>query len=257
MLPISSSSSTPLTALPLEPCAAPSKTPPSTPQKITKSPPASPEKAVKLSKEQLAEILAKSPVKPSSSLNGRECKRAWDDKELGSPSKKENLHDIKKRHLEHLGPEATTSPFKNTTTSSLSSPLGARAVQHLIDNNLTTGRNVAIIIVKLGDGTYGYMIKATEGPPSDNHAELKCFDALPEEYKDPKLITLVFSLREFCKTGGSCHQKFKVAVDKEKVEIVFSFTHPGKEAEIRKALAEKGVRDVTPKSKAKARLFGL
>lgn len=137
---------------------------------------------------------------------------------LGTPSKIDDIVQVRKRHLDFI--DASDSPFKISEKTIFGKcPLSKRAIKHKKENDLTTGRNVAIIIAYDSiKKELIYTIDATDGPPGPRHAELLAYDALPKHIKSNKKkedILLIYTERAPCKKGSDCHRKVKLVISKE------------------------------------------
>lgn len=195
------------------------------------------ERRKSLTPDELEKILAKSPYEKDSFLSPPRTLT----KKLThtTPSDIRLAGQIRKRHLEEAN--TSNSPFKNEKMTEYGKePLSQRAKKHKIDNDITAGRNVSVVIFfDTMAEKYQYVIANTIGHPGGPHAELRALDALPKHISTEN-IHLVYTEREPCHKGSNCHCKLKAMLDST-TKVVYSVKGVSEE-EFRKLQAEHGIR---------------
>lgn len=143
--------------------------------------------------------------------------------DLGTPTKITNITELRKRHLDHVG--VSDSPNKNMKQVPYGEhELSQEAIQYKLDNDITTGRNVAVAEFESPVSKKTRRIKvATEGPPGTcPHSELTALAMTGEKAQR------VFSDRKPCRL---CHRKIKLA--HPDVEVLYSADYSDDRAEQR------------------------
>lgn len=142
---------------------------------------------------------------------------------FGTPTKITKITDLKKRHLDHVG--ASDSPNKNMKQVPYGEhELSQEAIQYKLDNDITTGRNVAVAEFESPVSKKKRRIKvSTQGPPGTcPHSELTALAMTGEKAQR------VFSDRKPCRL---CHRKIKLA--HPDVEVLYSADYSDDRAEQR------------------------
>ncbi len=171
--------------------------------------------------------------------------------QFGSPTK---VEQIRKRHLEDA--TQSSSPFKKARVTCYGEEsLSKKAIEYKKEHDLTTGRNVSIVLFPSPKSKkQRYMIAATAGHPCNPHAELKVLGMLPENIKK---IDLLYTERQPCQKGSDCHRKLKGILDPS-VEVSYSIPYPidkeerrNSEAKFRQLQQEHGIRAARVKKQVK------
>src|SRR5207249_3650598 len=96
-----------------------------------------------------------------------------------------------------------------------------RSIAYKKENNLTTGRNVAIVVFKSPKSQkQRYTIASTQGHPCNAHAEIKALDLIPKN----GTVQTIYSERKPCQKGSNCHRKLKAVVPPD-AEIIHSIEY--------------------------------
>jgi len=181
----------------------------------------------------LREILAQPPYSPVAE-QGKSSRSMFLPDDLGSPAK---VSEVRKRHLEEA--QASSSPFKKARTAHYGKePLSQKMISYKKENDITTGRNGALIIFTSPKSKKKrYTIAATEGLPGNPHAELKALDKVPSHVTK---VDLIYTERAPCKHGSNCHRKLKFVTSDES-EIVHSVQYPADQQ--KRKMTEKAFRE--------------
>jgi len=152
-------------------------------------------------------------------------------KNFGTPSKL-TATSLRKRHLVFAQENAqlSASPIKQASQNTFGKygkcEFSKLVIQHKKSNNITAGRNVAVIRYKSLDDQVHDIIESTLGKPGDAHAELRAYDRLPQDVRaKPENILVVYSERKPCTKGSNCYLKIKALIA-ETTHVYWSVDHP-------------------------------